>query len=178
MTDDTGVGRVDRWGRGILPLLSIVVLVFLSVANPPLPLYASIAPSLPLMGVYCWVLLRPDLTPRSAVFAIGLLQDGLTGFPLGVHALVYLISHPVLLAQRRFLVRNSFLSFWWGFALLAPSASFMTWLLLSVLRGGVFPPLGILAGLLAAILAFPAIAWVMTKLRRALPAAVETGTYA
>ena len=178
MSDEFGLNRLDRWVRATLPVASIVFLVLLSVTHLPIPIYATIAPALPLMGIYCWVVLRPDLTPRTAVFLLGLLQDVLTGFPLGIHALVYLAAHPVLLAQRRFFVRHSFLSFWWGFALLAPSASFLTWLLLSVLRGALFPPIGILAGLIAAILAFPVVAWIITRLRTALPATTDAASYA
>ncbi len=170
MSDDLGLNRLDRWVRATLPVLSIAFLVLVSVTPIPLPILATVAPAFPLMGIYCWVVLRPDLTPLAAVFALGLLQDMLTGFPLGVHALIYLVAHPVLLAQRRFFVRHSFLSFWWGFALLAPSASFLTWVLLSVLRGALFPPFGVLAGLVASILAFPVIAWLLTRLRTALPA--------
>ena len=178
MSDEFGLSRLDRWVRGALPVLSIAFLVLLSVTHLPVPIYATFAPALPLMGVYCWVVLRPDLTPRTAVFVLGLLQDVLTGLPLGVHALVYLAAHPVLLAQRRFFVRHSFLSFWCGFALLAPSASFLTWLLLSVLGGAFFPPFGVLAGLVAAILAFPVIAWIITRLRTALPATADVAGYA
>ena len=178
MSDDFGLSRVDRWGRGILPLVSLICLVLLSVTHLPLPAYSILAPSLPLMGIYCWVVLRPDLMPRGAIFAVGLLQDALTGFPLGVHAFVYTVAHPLLIAQRRFLVRHAFLSLWWGFALLAPSASFLTWTTLSVLRGGLVPPFGIFASLAVAIVAFPVVAWLITKMRGILPPAAETVAYA
>ena len=178
MTEDYGLNRVDRWTRSMVPVLSVFFMVLLSVTYLPLPFFSAISPSLPLMVIYCWVVLRPDLMPRTAVFALGLLQDAVTGVPLGLHALVYLVAHPVLLAQRRFLVRHSYLSLWWGFVLLAPSVSFVTWLLLSILRGGLFASFGVLASLMAAIVAFPVIAWVISRLRTVLPTVAETGAYA
>ena len=178
MSEDYGLNRFDRWTRGIVPVLSVFFMVLLSVTYLPLPFFSAVSPSLPLMAIYCWVVLRPDLMPRTAVFALGLLQDALTGVPLGLHAFVYLVAHPGLLAQRRFLVRHGYLSLWWGFALLAPSTSFLTWLLLSMLRGGLFAPFGVLTGLLAAVIAFPVIAWVVSRLRTVLPDVTETGAYA
>ncbi len=177
MTDDSGLNRLDRWGRSVAPLLSVVLLILLSVTKLPLPYYATVAPFLPLMGIYCWIVLRPELVPRTVVFALGLVHDALIGLPLGVMALVYLAAHPVLTAQRRFLIRHSFLSYWWGFALFAPTASFLTWLLLSLLRGGLIPPAGALSELLAGILVFPLVAWALSKGGTLTPAPVE-GSYA
>lgn len=52
----------------------------------------TLMPTWPLMVIFLWAGLRPYFMPPVAVFAIGLTQDLLTGAPMGVWALSYLVS--------------------------------------------------------------------------------------
>ncbi|MFQ5974593.1 MAG: rod shape-determining protein MreD, partial [Alphaproteobacteria bacterium] len=82
--------RVLQWARSLVPITITALLILMAALPLPLPFYGVAAPWLPLMGVYYWAILRPDLMPRSAVFAIGLFQDALMGTPLGLSAVIYL----------------------------------------------------------------------------------------
>ncbi|MHA6287109.1 rod shape-determining protein MreD [Maricaulis sp. CAU 1757] len=52
----------------------------------------TVMPTWPLMVIFLWSGLRPRFMPPIVVFAIGLTQDLLTGAPMGVWALSYLVS--------------------------------------------------------------------------------------
>jgi rod shape-determining protein MreD len=75
------------------------------------------APWLPLIPVYFWALLRPDLARAASAFAIGLFQDFVSGGPLGVWALTYLIAFAVLAPQREAFSGQTGGAVWIGFSL-------------------------------------------------------------
>ncbi len=168
MTPAGGAIRLDRWARNIVPVVITLLMVIIGVTPVPVPYYAIVAPSLPLMAVYYWAVLRPELMPRTAVFAIGLLQDVLSGVPLGVNALVLLLAHAVLLHQRRYLVGKSFWMFWLGFVMLAPAAGVLIWLLVAILRGALIAPDATMFNILMTIAVFPLLAWILSHTQRAL----------
>lgn len=163
-----GTARLDRWARNVVPVAITLLIVLIGVTPMPVPYYAVVAPSLPLMAIYYWVVLRPDLMPRTAVFAIGLIHDALSGVPLGVNALVFLLAHALLTSQRRFLVGKSFWLFWLGFVMLAPAAGVLIWLLMTLLRGTLVAPDAALFNMLMTIAVFPLLAWILFHTQRAL----------
>jgi rod shape-determining protein MreD len=73
-----------------------VVSVFLSLIFQAAPAHlvdgVNIMPTWPLIAIFLWSGLRPYFMPPFVVFAIGLTQDLLTGAPMGVWALSYLVS--------------------------------------------------------------------------------------
>lgn len=73
-------------------VLSIVAALLFHAAPTRLIEGLSIMPSWPLMVIFLWSGMRPYFMPPFAVFLIGLTQDLLTGAPMGVWALSYLVS--------------------------------------------------------------------------------------
>ncbi|MBR9825868.1 MAG: rod shape-determining protein MreD [Alphaproteobacteria bacterium] len=73
-------------------VLSVIVALLFQAAPTRLVEGIDIMPSLPLMVIFLWSGLRPYFMPPFAVFLIGLTQDLLTGAPMGVWALSYLVS--------------------------------------------------------------------------------------
>ncbi len=120
---------MDTWVRHLLPFTVTFLLLLLSVIPLHLPNYASIAPILPLMGVYYWAIYRPDLFPAWMAFLIGLVYDFLSGTPIGINALVLLLVQGVSAGQRKFFAGKSFLVAWWAFGLLAAGAIALSWML-------------------------------------------------
>ncbi len=96
-----------------------VALMLVGMAPLHLPNYASVAPALPLMALYYWVIHRPDLLRPSLAFGLGLLQDLLSGTPLGMTPMIYVLVYWGVLTQRRFFLGTSFAMLWFGFALIA-----------------------------------------------------------
>ena len=123
---------IDRFSRQLTPFALTLLLVILSVVPLRIPGYAQIAPVLAIVSIFHWSLYRPHLLPPIAVFGLGLLQDLLSGSPPGLHILVFLSVHAVVLTQRRFLVGKSFPVYWFGFGLIGLGAAIEMWVLGSV----------------------------------------------
>ena len=131
--------KLDQWARAAAPSLSLVVLLMVGVVPVPLPGYGAVAPLLPLIGLYYWVLHRPELIPLPVVFGLGLAQDLLTGGHLGVGAFIFLAASWVVLSQRKVLAGMPILVVWSGIAVIAAFATGLEWLILSGLYGEVLP---------------------------------------
>jgi rod shape-determining protein MreD len=83
-----------------LPVLCGFLGVFLS--NLPVSVFGSAVPP-PLLGfipIYFWCLVRPDLMTPAAAFAIGILQDLMSGGPPGIWTLSFVIAYAVIQRQR------------------------------------------------------------------------------
>lgn len=127
--------RLDALSRDLAPVALTLVLLLLSTVPLRVATFNVLMPSLPLIAIYYWLLYRPDLMPSGAVFAIGLLEDGLSGTPIGVTALVLTCVHAGVSVQRRFFAGKSFAIVWLGFAVVATLAYFLAWLLVCVFYG-------------------------------------------
>lgn len=97
----------DRIGIS-LPALLAAAIPFLCgvagvvIANVPISVFGGILPPplLALMPVYFWCLVRPDLMPAPAAFAIGVLEDLLSGGPMGVWAASFVIAYVLVDRER------------------------------------------------------------------------------
>lgn len=150
--------RMDALSRQLTPFLLALVLVLLGVVSLHVPGWARIAPLLSLMAVYHWAVYRADLMPGHAVFFIGLLQDVLSGTPLGVFTLVYLLAYGVVLSQHRYLTGRTFFVVWLGFVLISAGGLALAWLMVSALNGGVIDPAALLHQYLLGIGLYPLLA--------------------
>jgi len=72
------------------------------IANLPVSFTLGFLPPqlLALMPLYFWCLVRPDLMPPGAAFTIGLVQDFLSGAPIGVWTGAFIAAY-ALLDRRR-----------------------------------------------------------------------------
>jgi rod shape-determining protein MreD len=171
--NEGGVGRIADVKRRIVPGFTLAILVLLAHLHLPIPFYSQISPALTLMGIYYWVVFRPDLMPRVLVFIVGLLQDALIGAPFGLTALTFLVAHTFVLSQRRFLVGKPFWIFWAGFAIVALVAGVLTWMLASALRGAILPSDVVLVSIVLTVFVFPVVAWCLLHTQRWLVEAAE-----
>lgn len=128
---------LDRWSVWLSPFALTFFLVLASATPLRLPGGAVVAPSFALIAVFFWTLHRPDAMPPLAVFAIGLVQDVLSGEPLGVNAAVLVMVQAGLASQRRFFNGKSFSVVWLGFAIAAVGAYAASWALVSIWHGSV-----------------------------------------
>ena len=159
--------RLDLWARNITPAGLTFLLILATVLPTHLPGYARVTPILALISVYHWAVYRPHLLPAWAVFILGLLQDFLSGAPIGINVLVFLTVQWLVLSQRQFLVGKSFLIYWFGFALVALVAAGEMWLLASIQYLTLLSPSGIFAQYLVTAGIFPVIAWMFLRWQRA-----------
>lgn len=121
--------RADGVLARLLPAATTLAAMTIAILPLPIPGYGALAPALALMAVYHWTIYRPDLLPAPAVFAIGLLQDLLSGALPGVSALVLLGARAIVLRHRRHFVDRPFPFVWAGFLLLTAAAILGLWAL-------------------------------------------------
>lgn len=113
------------------------------------------APIIPLVVVFFWSIYGPDYMPPLSVFFIGLLQDLLTGGPLGLWPAVYLVTQFIVLSQRSYFLGREQKVVWIGFALAAAGASLILWLVMSLMAGVLLPIRGLLFQMTATVMIYP-----------------------
>jgi rod shape-determining protein MreD len=162
------VARRREWSAvRFVPTLATRVLAMLSVLPLRFPNYAAVAPLLALAGLYYWTIYRPDLLPPSAVFLCGFVLDLLSGGPLGVSPLVFLLTRVAVLPQRRFFVDRLFPFVWGGFTMLAAGAIAFLWVLGSMLTGVMLDMRAASLQWVLTVACFPAVAYLLMRVQRA-----------
>lgn len=150
--------RLDQTARSLVPALTVLLFVILSVIPVGLPGWGELTPPLSLVAVFYWSIHRPSAVPPSVAFAIGLFQDLVSAGPLGASSLILVTLQWVVSGQRRFLITQPFLVVWGAFAMVAGAAALAEWLAYALLTFAL-PP--IQAGMLRAALGialFPIVA--------------------
>ena len=159
---------VDTGFRVITP----VVLAFLMLVISRLPFgiegLESAMPLLTLIACYYWTIYRPNLMPSIALFFLGLLQDLVTGGPLGLMALVLLLVHWVVDAQRRVFLGKSFVVGWWGFGLIALGAEGVIWMLASIYYDQLLVVRPFAFQFMLTVAIYPCFAWLFSLVQRAI----------
>ncbi|HXL99407.1 MAG TPA: rod shape-determining protein MreD [Rhizomicrobium sp.] len=118
---------------GLLGVIVTNIPVSVLRGTVPPPLFS-------LMAIYFWCLVRPDLMPPAAAFALGVLEDFLSGGPPGVWALSFVITYALIDRERDAFAGLSGFAALLGFAASMLVASMSAWLIASFVYGR-FPPL-------------------------------------
>ncbi len=112
--------------------LVIGFLFTLNLVNFAIPHAGDIRPLFLLMAVYYWAIFRPTLIPPLMAFVWGVLFDVLSGMPVGMTALLFLIIQWVVRDQRLFLMGQSFVTLWLGFSVTAVVYGLIQWSLFAL----------------------------------------------
>jgi rod shape-determining protein MreD len=126
--------RVNNGAARLLPVATTLFAAVISVLPLQIPGYAALTPVFTLMAAYHWTIYRPDLLPPLALFAVGLTEDLLAGSPIGVNALLLLLTRVAVLGYRRYFINRTFPFVWTGFTLLTGVAMFGLWVLHCILN--------------------------------------------
>lgn len=153
--------RLDTFTRNSMPILLTLILVLVNFIPLQIPGLSRVVPILPLMAIYHWAIYRPQLMPPLAVFMIGAFYDVLSGMPIGVNALVFLIVYGVVVLQQRFFAGKSFIVVWLGFGLISFGATVLTWILMSILATTLINPQAAIFQLFLNFSFFPILAWLL-----------------
>jgi rod shape-determining protein MreD len=119
--------RVNNGAARLLPVATTLLAAVISVLPLQIPGYAASTPVFTLMAAYHWTIYRPDLLPPMALFGVGLTEDLLAGSPIGVNALLLLLTRMAVLNYRRYFVNRNFPFVWSGFTVLTAAALLGLW---------------------------------------------------
>ncbi len=88
-------------------------------------------PLLPLLPIFYWGTIQAPEMPYWFAFLIGLLMDVVSGLPLGLTALLYMIFLVVTHSQSKYIHKEGFIIIWGYFMLLVAIICLCQWLLIS-----------------------------------------------
>lgn len=168
------LARLDHVSRSLTPCFSTAGIVLLEAIPWYVPEIGRVAPALGLMCVYYWAIHRPDLFPASAVFVVGLLRDILSGGPIGLWALLYLLAFGVAGSQRVFFSGKSFPVVWWGFMMVAAGVHVLDWVATLALAAAPVSPWPAIFSYFLSVAAYPILAAILVLLHRTTPRAELT----
>lgn len=124
--------RSERGFRGLLPFITTLGLIMLMQLQYRLSFLDNLFPFLSLMAIYYWCIFMPRLMPVTAVFLLGLLQDILSGGPLGMTALLFILVRLFVIRQGRRFLEREFLFNWLVFIMVSLVFGLMTWAIASL----------------------------------------------
>ncbi len=145
------------------------LMLLLSLVSFSIPYSDSIRPFFVLMPLYYWSIYRPSLIPVIILFALGLIVDFVSGFPIGLHAALFVILHLIVKRQRLFLMGQPYPMFWMGFAIVTTFVFVAQWLFFSLVNFQLMALNEIIASNFTTILFFPFIAMIMAFIQKILP---------
>ena len=152
----------------VLPIVTTVAAALLSIEPLYIGGYAALSPAFALMAAYHWTIYRPDLLPPLSLFAIGMIQDLLSGALPGISAIILLLARAIVLANRHDFVDRRFSFVWAGFAALTGGAMLFSWALHSLLAGHVLELREPLFRAVLTISIFPIASFLLGRSQRAL----------
>ncbi|MEX0644679.1 MAG: rod shape-determining protein MreD [Parvularculaceae bacterium] len=123
-------------------------------------------PLLPLVVVFFWSIYGPSYMPAASTFLMGLLQDLLTGGPLGLWPAVYLFTQFIVLSQRPYFIGREQKVVWIGFTFAAAGAALILWLVMSLMSGALLPLRGLVYQMFASVRLYPLVAAGFSHLHR------------
>lgn len=165
-------GELGRILAGVAPFMTGILFVFIGAVPAGLPEFSPVSPLFALCAVFFWALTRPSLMPPAAVFTIGLLQDSLSGGPIGLWALTFLLTQAFTVSQRRILLGNNSNFGLMSFALVALGAGIFSWMAACIFYGVLLPPAPVLVQSVLTALAYPVMAWMLIRIWRFIPSSI------
>ncbi|MCF8474801.1 MAG: rod shape-determining protein MreD [Emcibacter sp.] len=115
-----------------IPFISTVILILLMQLHYKIPYINNIFPYFSLLAIYYWCIFKPNLMPMSAVFFLGLFQDILSGGPLGMTALCFILIRVFVIAQSGRFLEREFLFNWLVFIMVSIVYGFLNWAIASL----------------------------------------------
>lgn len=161
-----GWQKLDRTARNLSPLISALLLMLLFMVPLRLPNFGTITPQIALMAVFYWAIYRPDLVGPVTIGLLGFVQDALSGTPLGMNAMIFLLAHSSVVSQRQLFLAHGFFVLWWGFALTALIVGLVAWLINCGIHFGFIPFDPVLYQAVCSIALFPPLAWLFGRVQR------------
>ena len=131
--------QLEEFSHQFTPALITTAIVLITVIPLRIPGIKEIMPNLAFINIYYWGVFYPGTLPYGFLFALGILQDSLTGNPLGMSSFINMVFAFMLGARKRVFGQALFGSLWTGFAVLSLAAFALQWAVLSIYYGRLLP---------------------------------------
>jgi rod shape-determining protein MreD len=162
--------RLGRYTWPLVPTLTVAIAILMTVLPYGFSRGVFTTPAFALIPVFFWATYKPDLLPVPIVFLLGLGQDLATAGPVGLWAVVFLITYSITLWQSEQIEGQPFRVQWLGFAAATAVGLIAGWFLASVYFSKFLQPLPVLTQAVATTLVFPLVAWLFIFLEREVTA--------
>lgn len=159
--------RLELFSVRITPAAITVLMVLLAAVPLKIPGASQVMPIFALICIYYWDTFYLGVLPYTFLFVLGLLEDTLTGLPLGVSSFVNIIFALMLLRERRNFGKTLFGTVWLGFVSLSLVACALEWLILSIYFGMMLPMAGHLLQWVSTCFVYPPMHLLFTRVYRA-----------
>lgn len=153
------------WRAGLIQATTFIF-VFFSFIN--FSIIIDVKPIFLLIVIFYWSVYRPTILPPVLIFIIGLVQDLIYEYPLGLHSILYLCVYFLITRQRIYLMGQSYLNLWFFFSLTILSFVSIEWLFFSVRYFQIFGGTSLFFSALITIFLYPIVSLLLIFLNRLL----------
>lgn len=115
----------------------------------------GVAPDFLSVVIYLWIIYRPDLVSLKLFILLGICQDAIMGYPIGVGVLEIILLLSIAQPFRRYVLKKNFWIVFLGYAVFTTFNSYLFWLILSATRGYLLPLTGSIKPIIFNILSYP-----------------------
>lgn len=117
-----------------LPALCLLFMVILGGAEPFILERLSITLFLSWAGTYYWSLFRPQILPYSYLFLLGLVQDIVTGLPIGLSSFLIIAMRLIINKLKHLMTVDHFWAIWIGFLITSIICAISAFALISLIK--------------------------------------------
>ena len=147
--------NLTQYLQRLLPLLTSVLLIFISYIPLELPFSSNVRPAVALICAFFWLLTRPDVFNLLSVYLLGLTEDIISSAPFGSNVFALLIMYVLVTNLAKYFNAKPFIIIWSGFALLAFVSFFSRWLMVSVYYSQFLPVFSVFFSFLSTVAFYP-----------------------
>ena len=165
------LGRAGDTTR-LLPRLIPAILALVGLVLPKVPfgyLFDVVpAPSLILIIIFFWTMIDTERLSPIFIFVLGLIEDLISGTPLGSWSLAYLLAYSFVVTQGGVLMTRSFLMQWMVFGLIGLLSYLFVYIAIGLKVGNFSPPAVLLVPYIVTLAIFPPLAKLFIKIEETL----------
>jgi len=130
--------RTELFLWTLVPAALTLLLLLLCTIPKHLWGISAIMPILPLTSIFYWGRIKSTEIPFWFAFVIGLLMDSVSGMPLGISALLYMVFLVALHSRSKHLQNQGFMFIWWYFAVLLAIFCTLQFIIMSLYDDQIF----------------------------------------
>jgi len=160
---------IDIFIRISVVYMLMFLLFILNVISISTPVTMTMDIPFIVMMFYYWSIYRPTLIPPTLVFFAGFIYDLLSGWPVGLNALIFLLIRHNVTLQRLFMTGQQFIVVWLGYMFVSGLALLMQWGVFGLLRFNWSSIEPIVASWIVGIFLFPIISVILHLSHKMLP---------